>query len=70
MMVNEIVNNYARCTDQYPKTITEAYNLLITYKKPINQSIQTPKQQVAPGNTPLQTKPKVEIESLQDNQKT
>ena len=69
MMVNEIVNNYARGTDQYPKTIMEAYNLLITYQKPINQSIRTPKQQVAPGITPSQTKSKVENESLQENQK-
>jgi hypothetical protein len=34
LLVTDLENQYTRGTDQYPTTITEAYNLLVNYKKP------------------------------------
>ena len=64
-----IIIKYANGTDQYPKTITEAYNLSITYQESITQPIRTTKQQVAPGIIPTQSsKPKNDQESVPDTQ--
>ena len=35
-LVIDLENQYTRGTDQYPSTITETYNMLVTYKKPAN----------------------------------
>ena len=32
----DLKNQHSRGTDQYPKTVTEAYNLLVSYKKTEN----------------------------------
>ena len=33
-LLTDLKNQYSRGTDQYPETVTEAYNLLVSYKKP------------------------------------
>ena len=35
-LLTDLKNQYSRGTDQYPETVTEAYNLLVSYKKPEN----------------------------------
>jgi hypothetical protein len=34
LLVMELENQFTRGTDQYPKNVTETYNLLVNYKKP------------------------------------
>ena len=34
LLITELENQFTRGTDQYPTNITEAYNLLVNYKKP------------------------------------
>jgi hypothetical protein len=37
-LIEEIENNYLKGNDDYPKTLTEAYNLLVNYKNYGNQT--------------------------------
>ena len=41
-VINRFKNQYSRGTDQYPETVTEAYNLLVSYKKPENNRTLRP----------------------------
>ena len=42
ILTTDLANLYSRGTDQYPTTITEAYNMLVTYKKPVTQNTRGP----------------------------
>jgi hypothetical protein len=54
LLITELENQFTRGTDQYPTNITETYNLLVNYKKPIaarekNQT-RTPREDNRRGN--------------------
>ena len=34
MLINDIQNNHTRGTDQYPRTITAVYDLMVNYQSP------------------------------------
>jgi Reverse transcriptase (RNA-dependent DNA polymerase)/Zinc knuckle len=52
----ELENNYTRGKDEYPGDLTEAYNMLVYYKKPIavaaSSSAGTPRDRPRPSTTP------------------
>ena len=73
LLVTDLINLYSRGTDQFPNTITEAYNLLVTYKKPHhnpraqnnnNNNNTTPSTPSPPQATPPPATPAVTGDAL------
>lgn len=66
LLLTELKNCYSRQKDEYPNSITEAYNLLVTYVKPPAQG-RVHNINHTNNNTNNTTGPKVENSSGQNN---
>jgi hypothetical protein len=66
----DLENQYTRGTDQYPATITETYNMLVTYKKPANNRERNATRRTNRGTTATTETPTVVEETKRSNMMT